>query len=126
MRSGRFVATVRIRARSGPASGGTLHRDVNDPCHDHTVVDGLDASWDYLLTCAHGLDESSGDRSKSRPPPIMEPLAAAAANSVLRRFYPFLSHHLLRFSILPFPAAGDQGTDAIAPACIGLAGNPDR
>ena len=50
-----------------------------------------------------------------------QPLAAAAAETSLRRFYPFLSHHLLCLSTSP--AWFLQG--AVAPACIGVANNPD-
>jgi hypothetical protein len=59
----------------------------------------LDAEWDRFLACAEAFDESCADRSKTWPPPIMRPLASAAAASGLRRFSPWLSHHLLRLSI---------------------------
>jgi hypothetical protein len=48
---------------------------------------------DFGLCMTTGTNEK---RSKAWPPPIMAPLAATAANTSLGRFYPFLSHHLLR------------------------------
>lgn len=89
-----------------------------DDCH---VNGSLDREWDWLFACAQAFDETCADRSKTWPPPIMTPLAAAAAETSLRRFYPFLSHHLLCLGTSP--AWFLQG--AVAPACIGVANNPD-
>lgn len=82
----------------------------------------LDREWDWLFACARAFDETCADRSKTWPPPIMAPLAAAAAKTSLRRFYPFLSHHLLCLSTSPVWYLGDG---AIAPACVGVASSPD-
>jgi hypothetical protein len=85
------------------------------------VNGALDRDWDWLFACARAFDETCADRSKTWPPPIMAPLAAAAAKTSLRRFYPFLSRHLLCLSTSP--ARFLEG--AVAPACIGIASNPD-
>jgi hypothetical protein len=87
------------------------------------VADAFDQGWDDLLASAQAFDESCADRSKAWPPPIMTALAMAAANTHLRRFWPFLSHNVLRFSTSPAWYLGDG---AVAPACIGTAHSPDR
>jgi hypothetical protein len=82
-----------------------------------------DRAWDWLLECADGFDESCADRSKTWPPPIMAPLARAAATSGLRRFYPWLSHNLMRLSI---PCDDWIMRPNVAPAFAGVGPNPDR
>jgi hypothetical protein len=84
------------------------------------VAGDLDSEWDLLVACARAFDNSCADRSESWPPPIMTPLATSAASSVLRRFYPFLSHNLLRLATSPGWYLGDG---AVARAFIGLAGS---
>jgi|SRR5262245_9377988 len=83
----------------------------------------LDSDWDRFLTCAEAFDESCADRSRTWPPPIMRPLASAAAASSLRRFSPWLSHHLLRLSI---PCDEFWIPPDAAPAFAGVMIRPDR
>jgi hypothetical protein len=80
------------------------------------------SGWDWLLECAEAFDESCADRSRTWPPPIMTPLAKAASMSGLRRLYPWLSHHLLRFSI---PCDDWMLRPNVAPAFAGVMPDPD-
>ena len=62
--------------------------------------------WNEWLRIAELKDGRAQVRSL-RTPPILADLIKAARKTTLRRFFPFVSHDILRFSTRPMSDSGD-------------------